>query len=277
GTNVDSCVCPICSTGEDEINHILFRCDLAQQVLRRICRWWELDPSDWNTFQEWYAWFSSIRFSSKSKSLLEGTLFVAWWNIWRIRNLIIFEGVLPRRSKFRKISAVQKKFTRERDMLQMQKEKVPSFLPTDDPLERLNKAMALFSETESKKQDTSSRSRNDTDADNAYIRPIYDEESMAEVQLTAKCNIFTTGQQHTEQPEIINEEVNSRAKIQSNKTRNSNKPIEQKSHTQKPVRKIFTGHRFSPNMTSVVYEKTSPRFDLRWKPTGRIFKTVGLR
>nr|GFC58143.1 RNA-directed DNA polymerase, eukaryota [Tanacetum cinerariifolium] len=36
GINVDYCVCPICSTGEDEINHILFRCDLAQQVRRRI-------------------------------------------------------------------------------------------------------------------------------------------------------------------------------------------------------------------------------------------------
>ncbi|GJY02457.1 retrovirus-related pol polyprotein from transposon TNT 1-94 [Tanacetum coccineum] len=34
---------------------------------------------------------------------------------------------------------------------------------------------------------------------------------------------------------------------------------------------------FSPNKTSDVYEKTSPRFDLRWKPTGRIFKSVGLR
>ncbi|GJS70206.1 retrovirus-related pol polyprotein from transposon TNT 1-94 [Tanacetum coccineum] len=53
---------------------------------------------------------------------------------------------------------------------------------------------------------------------------------------------------------------------------NSNKPVEQKSHTQKPVeqkshtqkpgRQIFTGHRFSPNKTSVVYEKTSPRSDL---------------
>ncbi|GJS13955.1 hypothetical protein Tco_0408427 [Tanacetum coccineum] len=103
--------------------------------------------------------------------------------------------------------------------------KVPSFLPTDDQLERLNKAMALFrsaitsryplatiqegkvdmgkaldaslvviesSETELEKQDTSSRSGNDADADNAYIRPIYDEEPMAEVQLTAECNIFAT-------------------------------------------------------------------------------------
>ncbi|GJX56533.1 hypothetical protein Tco_0286430 [Tanacetum coccineum] len=41
--------------------------------------------------------------------------------------------------------------------------------------------------------------------------------------------------------------------------------------------KIFTGHRFSPNKTSAVYEKTSPRSDLRWKPTGRIFESVGLR
>ncbi|GJX17008.1 hypothetical protein Tco_0217840 [Tanacetum coccineum] len=74
----------------------------------------------------------------------------------------------------------------------------------------------------------------------------------------------------------ILKDVNSRAKIQSNKTRNYNKPVEQKSHTQKPIRQIFTRHRFSPNMTSAVYEKTSPRSDLRWKPTGRIFKTVSL-
>ncbi|GJV04166.1 hypothetical protein Tco_1337735 [Tanacetum coccineum] len=71
--------------------------------------------------------------------------------------------------------------------------------------------------------------------------------------------------------------VNSRAKIQSRKTKNSNKPVDQKSHTQKPGRQIFTRHRFSPNKTSIVYEKTSPRSDLRWNLTGRIFKSVGLR
>ncbi|GJR08129.1 hypothetical protein Tco_0790781 [Tanacetum coccineum] len=48
-------------------------------------------------------------------------------------------------------------------------------------------------------------------------------------------------------------EVNSRAKIQFHKTRNDNKP------------------------SFAVYEKTSPRSYLRWKPTGRILKVVGLR
>ncbi|GKC10955.1 hypothetical protein Tco_1007737 [Tanacetum coccineum] len=42
--------------------------------------------------------------------------------------------------------------------------------------------------TDSTVQDESSRSRNDTDADDAYIRPIYDEEPMTEVGLTSILN-----------------------------------------------------------------------------------------
>ncbi|GKB40344.1 retrovirus-related pol polyprotein from transposon TNT 1-94, partial [Tanacetum coccineum] len=73
-------------------------------------------------------------------------------------------------------------------------------------------------------------------------------------------------------------EVNSRVKVQSPKTRNNNKPVEPKIHTQKPGKQIVTGHRFSPNKSSVVHDKTNtPRSCLRWIPTGRIFNTVGLR
>nr|GEV14911.1 Gag-Pol polyprotein [Tanacetum cinerariifolium] len=66
-------------------------------------------------------------------------------------------------------------------------------------------ALGESSGTESEVQDDNSRSGNDTDADDADIRPTYDEEPMDKVQLTAECNIFAIGQQHTEQPEIINE------------------------------------------------------------------------
>ncbi|GJR64744.1 hypothetical protein Tco_0010809 [Tanacetum coccineum] len=73
-------------------------------------------------------------------------------------------------------------------------------------------------------------------------------------------------------------EVNSHVKIQSPKTRDSTKLVEPTSHTQKPSRKIVTGHRFSPNKSFVVHEKTNtPRSYLRWIPTGRIFNTAGLR
>ncbi|GJR68380.1 hypothetical protein Tco_0014445 [Tanacetum coccineum] len=59
--------------------------------------------------------------------------------------------------------------------------------------------------TKSDVQDDNSRSGNDTDADDTDFRPIYDEEPIAEVQLTAECNIFAIEQQHTEQPQIFNE------------------------------------------------------------------------
>ncbi|GJU59241.1 hypothetical protein Tco_1237007 [Tanacetum coccineum] len=216
------------------------------------------------------------------------------------------------------------------------------------------------SRTESEVQDNSNRLGNDTDADNVDIRPIYDEEPMAERRESAfakpdqviassesrnssknmlrfssndmvhnhyldearkmtqerdrnsKTSVMpyarfqSTADGSKPKPRSTNhstrilrkykssckcvfnvnhdaciikilKEVNSRAKIQSHKTRNSNKLVDQKSHTQKPGRQIITRHRFSPNKISVVYEKTSPRCDLRWKPTGRIFKTVGLR
>ncbi|GJY72504.1 hypothetical protein Tco_0476207 [Tanacetum coccineum] len=77
-------------------------------------------------------------------------------------------------------------------------------------------------------------------------------------------------------------EVNSCSKIQSNKTKNNKKLVDQKSRIFKSVglrwipTKIFTRHRFSPNKTFAVYKKTSLRSYLRWKPTGRIFKSVGL-
>ncbi|GKF52097.1 hypothetical protein Tco_0148564, partial [Tanacetum coccineum] len=59
--------------------------------------------------------------------------------------------------------------------------------------------------TESEKHDTSSRSGNNVEVDDADIRLVNDEEPMAEVKLTTEYNIFATGQQHTEHPEIFNE------------------------------------------------------------------------
>ncbi|GJV57018.1 hypothetical protein Tco_1458023 [Tanacetum coccineum] len=84
--------------------------------------------------------------------------------------------------------------------MQTQESKIDTGKAVDDDL-----VVTKSSGTKSKVQDESSRSGNDTDTDDAHIRPIYDEEPMAEVQLTAECNIFAIGQQHTKQPEIINE------------------------------------------------------------------------
>nr|GEV67653.1 hypothetical protein [Tanacetum cinerariifolium] len=55
------------------------------------------------------------------------------------------------------------------------------------------------------KHESSSRLWNDADANDAYIKPVYDEEPMVEVQLTAKNNVFATGQHPIKQPKFNNE------------------------------------------------------------------------
>nr|GEU37553.1 hypothetical protein [Tanacetum cinerariifolium] len=59
------------------------------------------------------------------------------------------------------------------------------------------------SETKSDKQDTSSRSRNDTHAEDVDIKPVNDKEPMVEVQLTAQHNVLANEQQHSVQSEPI--------------------------------------------------------------------------
>ncbi|GJR06688.1 hypothetical protein Tco_0529672 [Tanacetum coccineum] len=68
-----------------------------------------------------------------------------------------------------------------------------------------NSVVIERSGTKSKKHDTSSRSRNDTHAKDADIKPVNDKEPMVEVQMTTEYNVLASGQQHAEQPEFNNE------------------------------------------------------------------------
>nr|GEV22735.1 hypothetical protein [Tanacetum cinerariifolium] len=91
-------------------------------------------------------------------------------------------------------------FQEDGSMMHMQESKIGMGKAVDT-----NLVVTESSGTESEVQDDSSRPGNDIDADDVDIRPIYDEEPMAKVQLTAECNIFAIGQHHTEQLEISHE------------------------------------------------------------------------
>ncbi|GJW84677.1 hypothetical protein Tco_0157822 [Tanacetum coccineum] len=74
-------------------------------------------------------------------------------------------------------------------LMQTTEEKVDSSKALDASL-----VIIESNRTESQEQDTSSRSGNDAHVDDADIRPISDEEPMAEVQTTPEINVFAIGQ-----------------------------------------------------------------------------------
>ncbi|GJW61625.1 RNA-directed DNA polymerase, eukaryota [Tanacetum coccineum] len=68
GVILESTSCPVCFSDEEDVHHLLFRCSLSQEVLHRVCRWWEIDFQLWRSFSEWDEWFSSIRLPGSVKA-----------------------------------------------------------------------------------------------------------------------------------------------------------------------------------------------------------------
>ncbi|GJY68152.1 hypothetical protein Tco_0471134 [Tanacetum coccineum] len=98
GVVLESSLCPMCGLLPEDIHHVIFHCDIAQAIFRKICRWWDLDWHDLFSFSDWFAWFFAIRLSASLKILLEGVFYTAWWHLWDYTNQIIFADNPPRRS-----------------------------------------------------------------------------------------------------------------------------------------------------------------------------------
>nr|GEX49530.1 RNA-directed DNA polymerase, eukaryota [Tanacetum cinerariifolium] len=98
GVSLDSPLCPICGLMLEDSQHLFFRCDTAKCIFQRICRWWNLQWVDAQSFDDWLSWFKSVRMPGKPKDLLEGVFYTSWWHILNFQNRLIFDASPPRRS-----------------------------------------------------------------------------------------------------------------------------------------------------------------------------------
>ncbi|GJU88812.1 RNA-directed DNA polymerase, eukaryota [Tanacetum coccineum] len=95
---VPSAECPVCNNDSESSSHLFFGCQVAKEVLKLICRWWDLVLYDFDNYDGWLLWFKSIRLGSKLKGVLEGVFYVYWWSIWSYRNQLLFASFKPRKS-----------------------------------------------------------------------------------------------------------------------------------------------------------------------------------
>ncbi|GJX36417.1 hypothetical protein Tco_0247974 [Tanacetum coccineum] len=112
GIEIPSIIYPICSSVGESGSHLFFGCNMARLLLRKVTRWWELEYPDLNSYEEWLAWFNSIRLHKGLKDVLEGVFYVMWWAIWKFRNQVLFGSSQPRLALlFDEISSNTKIFT----------------------------------------------------------------------------------------------------------------------------------------------------------------------
>ncbi|GJU62373.1 RNA-directed DNA polymerase, eukaryota [Tanacetum coccineum] len=97
GIQVQSSLCPICNVLQEDTSHLFFSCDVALDISRLICRWWNVSWSPVDSYSGWLEWFNSIRLGSKLKGILEGVFYVSWWCLWNFRNQLLFASKKPRK------------------------------------------------------------------------------------------------------------------------------------------------------------------------------------
>nr|GEY44745.1 retrovirus-related Pol polyprotein from transposon TNT 1-94 [Tanacetum cinerariifolium] len=58
GVQVSPISCPICCEALENLDHLLFCCDLAKDIARSICNWWGLV---WNPVDSYRSWFNLVQ------------------------------------------------------------------------------------------------------------------------------------------------------------------------------------------------------------------------
>ncbi|GJU33007.1 RNA-directed DNA polymerase, eukaryota [Tanacetum coccineum] len=68
--------CPICHSEDEDLAHLFFRCSLVTDIVRLVCRWWNIAWASIDSYSNWLHWFNAIRLSPKVKDLLEGVFYI---------------------------------------------------------------------------------------------------------------------------------------------------------------------------------------------------------
>ncbi|GJR71569.1 RNA-directed DNA polymerase, eukaryota, partial [Tanacetum coccineum] len=78
GIDIPSISCSICISAGESCSHLHFPCNMARLLLRKVARWWELDILEFLSYEDWLAWFNSLRLPKGLKDVLEGVFYVMW-------------------------------------------------------------------------------------------------------------------------------------------------------------------------------------------------------
>ncbi|GJZ94305.1 RNA-directed DNA polymerase, eukaryota, reverse transcriptase zinc-binding domain protein [Tanacetum coccineum] len=69
GLDIPSILCPNCYIAVESTAHILFSCDIACQLMRKVVRWWEVEIHDIHSYGDWLLWFNNLRFPKRLKDI----------------------------------------------------------------------------------------------------------------------------------------------------------------------------------------------------------------
>ncbi|GKA04232.1 RNA-directed DNA polymerase, eukaryota [Tanacetum coccineum] len=69
GIDIPSILCPICDREVESVSHLFFKCHVATDIFKKICRWWNVDFVDIKSYDDWFSWLLNLNLRGTIASL----------------------------------------------------------------------------------------------------------------------------------------------------------------------------------------------------------------
>ncbi|GKA07120.1 RNA-directed DNA polymerase, eukaryota [Tanacetum coccineum] len=95
GLDIQSILCDNCNKEVESTNRVFFACSMARDLYHKIASWWDINYSEFSSYEEWLEWLLNMGIQSCRRKILEGVFYVMWWFVWSFRNKSIFGSSIP--------------------------------------------------------------------------------------------------------------------------------------------------------------------------------------
>ncbi|XP_071693186.1 uncharacterized protein [Rutidosis leptorrhynchoides] len=90
GMDIERIGCVLCLYQVESSSHILFLCEVAIEIWRRVRLWVDIQWLRFSDWSEWIVWFDDWHVTSDKKMRLFAIVAATTWILWKYRNTVLF-------------------------------------------------------------------------------------------------------------------------------------------------------------------------------------------
>ncbi|PWA67413.1 RNA-directed DNA polymerase, eukaryota [Artemisia annua] len=98
GLDAPSTLCGICDDVTESSSHIFLSFQVATEIWRQICRWWDLDIPHLSSMKDLLGWVDNLKISKIQRMGLYNVVITTAWSIWRFRSETVFGVIKPKKA-----------------------------------------------------------------------------------------------------------------------------------------------------------------------------------
>ncbi|PWA89092.1 hypothetical protein CTI12_AA113210 [Artemisia annua] len=113
GVEIESILCPSCSSSPETIHHSLWTCSLATCVWLKVFSWLDLPYPTPSSLEDVFAYVDQLHVHNDRKLMLHAIFGVVLWTLWSFRNHLIFNShPMARNEIFDKVEIIRLEYER---------------------------------------------------------------------------------------------------------------------------------------------------------------------